>query len=216
MTVSDTGRFSSVARCQWREASSAAGPLTPKWVHSIDPAIRTGLSGAARTISAFRFFPVEPDVELGWRLNFWDAATNKTLAFVGRDKVRDWLDVMYLHERHLNLGALVWAAAAKDPGLTPELILDMAKRFSRFPREERDWARLRISPPADLTILKRNLIEIIADAEKLVAKLPPADMGCFYLDAQGRPVCPDPAAPEFPQLTRHFGSVRGAWPRIAD
>jgi hypothetical protein len=24
--------------------------------------------------SAFRFFPVEPDPELGWRLNFWDVA----------------------------------------------------------------------------------------------------------------------------------------------
>lgn len=27
--------------------------------------------------SAFRFFPVERDLELGWRLNFWDAATNR-------------------------------------------------------------------------------------------------------------------------------------------
>ena len=72
--------------------------------------------------SAFRFFPVEPDVELGWRLNFWDVAANKVLALVGREKVRDWLDVMYLHKRHLHLGPLVWAAAAKDPGLTPELV----------------------------------------------------------------------------------------------
>jgi len=33
-----------------------------------------------------------------------------------------------LHERHLCFGALVWAAAGKDPGLTPELILDWTKR----------------------------------------------------------------------------------------
>jgi|GEM_PF-3523328 hypothetical protein len=32
--------------------------------------------------AAFRFFPVEPDLELGWRLHFWDAATNKVLAML--------------------------------------------------------------------------------------------------------------------------------------
>jgi hypothetical protein len=41
--------------------------------------------------SAFRFFPVEPDAELGYRLNFWDAATNKLLALAGRNEVRDYL-----------------------------------------------------------------------------------------------------------------------------
>jgi hypothetical protein len=47
--------------------------------------------------SSFRFFPVEPDPALGWRLNFWDAATNKTLALFGRHEFRDYLDVLYLH-----------------------------------------------------------------------------------------------------------------------
>jgi hypothetical protein len=56
--------------------------------------------------SAFRFFPVEPDAELGWRLNYWDAATNKVLAFVGREKLRDWADVLHLHRTRLPFGAL--------------------------------------------------------------------------------------------------------------
>jgi hypothetical protein len=59
-------------------------------------------------------------------------------------------------------------------------------------------------------------MEAIADAEALVGKLPPAEMGCFYLDRAGRPVCPDPASPEFPNLTRHFGSIKGALPRIVE
>jgi hypothetical protein len=42
------------------------------------------------------------------------------------------------------------------------------------------------------------------------------EMGCLYLDRTGKPVCPDPAAPDFPKLTRHFGSVKGAWPRIVE
>ncbi|MCX6930772.1 MAG: hypothetical protein NT154_47350 [Verrucomicrobia bacterium] len=41
-------------------------------------------------------------------------------------------------------------------------------------------------------------------------------MGCLYLDRTGKPVCPDPAAPDFPKLTRQFGSVKGAWPRIVE
>jgi hypothetical protein len=41
-------------------------------------------------------------------------------------------------------------------------------------------------------------------------------VGCLYLDHTGKPICPDPAAPDFPKLTRHFGSVKGAWPRIVE
>jgi hypothetical protein len=166
--------------------------------------------------SAFRFFPVEPDAQLGWRLNLWDVATNKVLAFCGREKLRDWLDVIYLHERHLCLGALVWAAAAKDPGLTPEFLLDAAKRFVRFPAEPRQWDALKVAPPSDLGKFKQQFLASVNEAAALVGKLPPLEMGCLYLDAAGKPVCPDPASPEFPRLTRHFGSLKGAWPRIAE
>ena len=37
--------------------------------------------------------------------------------------------------------------------------------------------------------------------------------GVLLLQASARP---DPAAPEFPHLTRHYGSVKGAWPRIVE
>jgi len=165
--------------------------------------------------SAFRFFPVEEDVELGWRLNFWDVATNKVLALVGRDKLRDWIDVLYLHKNHLHLGALAWAAAAKDPGLTPEMILDSARRFGRFPASSAEWMALGLSPPDDLTALKKEFLEMTWDAQRLVEKLPASEMGCLYLDPSRHPVCPDPNAAEFGKLTRHFGSIKGAWPRIA-
>lgn len=164
--------------------------------------------------SAFRFFPVEPDPELGWRLNFWDAATNKTLALFGRHEFRDYLDAHYLHAHHLHLGALVWAAAGKDPGLTPELILDWIKRGTFYTPDQIQ----KVNPiePVDLVQLKRRWLQAIAEAESLVAKLPLKELGCLYLDARGKPVCPDPAAPEFAALTRHYGSVKGAWPRIVE
>lgn len=166
--------------------------------------------------SAFRFFPVEPDPEMGWRLNFWDAATNKILALTDREKVRDWIDTAYLHESHLHLGALAWAAAAKDPGLTPESLLQMAMRFEHFAVTERRWQASHISTPPNLEQFRRGFTAAIRDALRLVQSLPPAEMGCLYLDASGKPVCPDPASPDFPKLTRHYGCMKGAWPRIVE
>jgi hypothetical protein len=164
--------------------------------------------------SAFRFFPVEPDLELGWRLNFWDAATNKVLAMAGRQKLRDYLDCLYLHERHLRLGALVWAAAGKDPGLTPEFILDWALRGNRF--YEEDLADIRVGKPIDLVASKAEWFSAVDEARGLVGRLPANELGCFYLNAAGQPVCPDPGSPDFPKLTRHYGSLKGAWPRIVE
>jgi hypothetical protein len=162
--------------------------------------------------SAFRFFPVEPDHELGWRLNFWDAATNKTLALFGRHEFRDYLDVQYLHAKHLHLGALAWAAAGKDPGLTPELILDWIKRSTFYTPDQ--VQKVNPTEPVDLVAMKRRWLEAIAESELLVARLPLNELGCLYLNPQGKPVCPDPASPEFAKLTRHYGSIKGAWPRI--
>jgi hypothetical protein len=164
--------------------------------------------------SAFRFFPVEPDLDLGWRLSFWDVATNKILALFGRAEARDFLDCLYLHERHLPLGALAWAAAGKDPGATPELIIDWARRGTKYRPE--DLADLRLSKPVDLRALKPIWLRACAEAEALFEQLPPAEMGCLYLNAQGQPICPHPASPNFAKLTRHFGSLKGAWPRIAE
>ena len=164
--------------------------------------------------SAFRFFPVEPDLELGWRLNFWDAATNKVLALVGRQKIRDYLDCLYLHEHRLHIGALAWAAAAKDPGFSPELIIDWAARGNRFHPE--DLAEVRLGTPVDLRAAKRTWLVALEEARTLIGKLPAQDADCFFLNAHGQPVCPNPDAPEFATLTRHFGSVKGAWPRIVE
>lgn len=164
--------------------------------------------------AAFRFFPIEADPDLGWRLNFWDGATNKILALAGRQKLRDFLDCLYLHRRHLHLGALVWAAAGKDPGLTPEFILDWALRGNRFYPE--DLAEVRLEQPIDLVQTKQEWFEAVEQARDLVARLPAQELGCFYLDANGHPVCPDPDRAEFRGLRRHFGRLRSPLPRIAE
>jgi hypothetical protein len=164
--------------------------------------------------SAFRFFPVEPDPELGWRLNFWDVAVNKVLAFAGRPEIRDWIDVLYLHKRHLHLGALAWAGTGKDPGLSPEAIIRWGSRQALYRPE--DLADLTLVEPVTLPQLKERWLEASTAALKLISRLPLDEVGCLYLDVAGNPVCPDPAAPDFRKLARHFGSVKGAWPRIVE
>lgn len=164
--------------------------------------------------SAFRFFPVEPDTQLGWRLNFWDAATNKLLAFAARMKLRDYLDVMFLHEQHLHLGALAWAAAGKDPGLSAEWIIDWGGRQARL--QGQDAGQLQLTQPPDLHELRLRWAKAAEEALALIEKLPVSERGCFYLDAKNHPVVPDPAASGFAKLMRHFGSIKGAWPRVAD
>ena len=162
--------------------------------------------------SAFRFFPIERDELAGWRLNDYDAATNKMLALMARSEPRDYLDVLFFHQNRLSLGALCWAAAGKDPGVNPFMILQESQRNVHFRPEQ--FRGVRAAAPLDLQTWKRIWIEASRGAEKLLEELPAAEVGCLYLDTQNRPVTPDRASPAFPGLRRHFGSVRGAWPVV--
>lgn len=164
--------------------------------------------------SAFRFFPVERDELSGWRLNVYDAATNKMLALMARSEPRDYLDILFFHQNHLSMGALCWAAAGKDPGVNPFMILQESKRNVHFRPEQ--FRELRVATPLDLQAWKKIWMEGTRQAEQLLERLPAEEVGCLYLDAQNRPVTPDPASPEFSQWRRHYGSVRGAWPVIRE
>ena len=163
--------------------------------------------------SAFRFFPVEKDPDLGFRLHAADAAANKVLALAGRSEVRDFVDVIHLHETYLPLGALVWAACGKDAGFTPDLLLEQVARHSAYTQADLD--RLQLREPLDCKVLKRLWLGMLDGARKLVTSLPPDEIGCLYLTQAQVPVEPDPDSRDFPQLTRHHGSVGGAWPVVA-
>lgn len=164
--------------------------------------------------SAFRFFPVQPDAELGYVLNFWDAATNKVLALAGRGELRDYLDVLHLHRQHLGLGTLVWAACGKDIGYTPQFLIEEAQRLAHYPVSL--LAKLELREAVDLVECKKQWLAAVGAARALFDQLPAEEIGCLYLDAAGKPVTPDPGSAEFPALRRHFGSVRGAWPVIRE
>lgn len=162
--------------------------------------------------SAFRFFPVEPDSDCGYRLHIADASTNKILALAGRQEIRDFVDVLHLDQTYLSLGALTWAACGKDPGFTPEFLLDQLNRHSGYAQADLD--RLNLTAPMDIKKLKVRWLNSMETARRLVESLPPEEIGCLYTGDAGCPVVPDPASPVFRILRRHFGSIKGAWPIV--
>lgn len=179
------------------EVTRADGSVKLEWVHD----------------SAFRFFPVEPDAELGYRLHRFDAATNKLLALAARSEPRDFVDAIHLDATYVSLGALAWAAADKDQGLNPRLILDLADRFARYRQSDID--ALHLVAPLSLPELKHQWSMALERGRKLVETLPAEEVGCAYLEPNLRePATPDPANSAFAALIRHRGTVGGAWPQI--
>lgn len=165
--------------------------------------------------SSFRFFPVIADELTGYELHWADAATNKALAAARREKTRDAYDLLHWDHRPLSLGALIWAAAAKDAGMSPLMILGDIRRNARISPDE--LKMLQISGPFDPMEAAARFRDACRDAQILIDRLTKegAPTECLFLDAQGDPINPDPDNPE--SLSRpHTASKGGCWPSFPD
>ena len=160
--------------------------------------------------SAFRFFPIERDPRLGWRLHLFDIATNKALALSARTETRDYVDIVELH-RTYPLPAICWAACGKDPGFSPLSLLKMMKRFARVDPAKLEEIQARALDPK---ILKMAWIEMSDEAEAKMIRLadeqPDLPIGVAFVDANGRPGWIGDDA----SLRLHAPSVRGCWPVV--
>lgn len=167
--------------------------------------------------SAFRFFPLVEHEELGLTLHPFDLATNKVLALVGRLEVRDWVDVIACDERVQALGYLAWAACGKDPGFTPQGILDQARRSSRYSEEELAALAFEGTPPTTAD-LSRQWHQAVTAALAVVGGLPPADVGRAVLTTDGGLFKGDLAALgralADERLLFHTGRIGGALPQV--
>lgn len=135
------------------------------------------------------------------------------LAMAGRVEVRDFVDVLHLDAEYLSLGALAWAGCGKDPGFTPDFLLDHAAAHTAY--RPADLARLHLRVPLELPTMKRQWLQALDRARALVNRLPDQDIGCLYVDEAGSPTNPDPSSDRFQTLERHLGSVGGAWPTVS-
>ena len=166
--------------------------------------------------SAWRFMPLVRDPLGGLLLHPVDLAVNKVLALAGRDEPRDFVDVLFVHERTLPLAALCWAAVGKDPGLTPLSLLELLKRRGRYRPE--DFTRLHLAAAFDLPAARAAWVVALADAEAFVRQRPPGEYGCLYYSAaQQRFVQPESDRSLDDQgMVPHFGTPGGVLPRMAD
>jgi hypothetical protein len=166
--------------------------------------------------SAWRFMPLVRDPLGGLLLDPVDLAINKVLALAGRDEPRDFIDILFVHERVLPLAGLCWAGVGKDPGLTPLSLLELLKRRGRYRPE--DFARLRLVGPFDLPRGKQTWLAALAEAETFVRRRPPDEYGCLYYAVQReRFVLPRGDASLADQgIVPHYGAPGGVLPRVAD
>lgn len=163
--------------------------------------------------SAWRFMPLVHEPLGGWLLHPVDLAINKVLALVGRDEPRDFVDVLFVHDRILPLGALCWAAVGKDPGLTPLSLLELLKRAGRYRPEE--FARLDLRVPFDVSTARESWRTAIEAAENFAISRPPDELGCLYwLPDATRFIMPMTGSAEAAKAVPHFGSPGGVLPRV--
>ena len=156
--------------------------------------------------SAWRFFPIEPDELLGWRLHRFDALTNKALAMAGRAETRDLVDIVSNAEKY-PLPAVIWAACAKDPGYNPMLLLNQMRRNSRVnPAELREMGA-RFEPVE----LKTHWLDLAEVAGKEIERAAMAQInpGMAFVNEQGEIGWFD-----LPGFKPHQASLGGAFPRL--
>jgi hypothetical protein len=161
--------------------------------------------------SDFRFYPAEPDDLFGYTLHVVDIATNKALAAAGRQVPRDALDLLYIHEQHLPLGAVIWAAVGKDPGYSPESLIAEIRRNARYRADE--YEALLMTEPVDAGAVARRLRAALDAAEEFARAMPAGKEGLLFLE-DGKPVQPDPRRVE--NYTELAGKRHGVWPGSSD
>ena len=166
--------------------------------------------------SAWRFMPPIRDATGGFVLHDIDLAVNKTLVLAGRDEPRDFIDILFVHERVLPLSGLTWAAVGKDPGFTPLSLVEFLRRRGRHRPEE--VARLHMAVPFDPVVSKKLWLDALDDAEAFARSGPTEEVGCLYYSREldGFTV-PDRDRDLASQgLVQHFGAPGGVLPRVLD
>lgn len=163
--------------------------------------------------TSWRFLPVIRSEVFGYQLHPIDLAINKVLALAGRDEPRDVLDTLHCHAHVLTLGALVWAAPAKDPGFSPTSLLELIRRRGRIRAD--DLLRLHLSEPIDPGGVKADWLGALDAAEAFVLRRPPAQAGCLYY-AVDEDRFVDPDATSAGRIVPHFGGPGGVLPRVLE
>lgn len=161
--------------------------------------------------SAWRFMPTVALEGIGHVLHPVDLAINKVLALSGRDEARDWVDILYLDKHYVPLGTLVWAASGKDPGLNPEMLLELLQRKGKI--QQRDLDRLSFASKVSLNELQSQWSNSLTETRSFIHTRPASESGHLYL----KPGCGTFFSPrEGDDYQLHAPQAGGVLPRFGD
>lgn len=137
--------------------------------------------------SGYNFYKPVPDPDFGWRLHFADLAVNKVLAAASRQQPRDFVDLYLVNKFVLPLWHAAWAAAGKDAEMTPEKAIERIRYHSQYAPDE----ILNSVFMADGVKLPDMIAEVrsaLDEAEFIIKRLPPLNVGKLLVDDKGRPL----------------------------
>ena len=157
-------------------------------------------------IDAWRFFPIEAEDVLGWRLHPFDALTNKAFALADRVETRDLIDLVS-HAAEYPLERIIWGAVGKDTSWNPHSLLRRMCRNALVRSDQLPLLATHFTAPE----LKERWLEISDHAEVRIdeATRAGADPGLAFVTTDGRVSWhDDPAAKPLAPVAGHI------WPRI--
>lgn len=161
--------------------------------------------------SAWRFFPIQQDPQLSFRLHLFDMAVNKALALSARSETRDYIDILELSKK-FSLETITWAACGKDEGFSPLFLLKMMLRFAKIVPDTLKNIAARDLDPIQM---KKDWIHFCDQAEAEMTHLadeqPDIPIGVVFLDENNQIDWPR----RNPKVTAHRPCLRGSWPTIA-
>jgi hypothetical protein len=116
------------------------------------------------------------------------------------------VDLLTIHDRILPLGAVIWAAAGKALGFTPEGMINEIRRMANY--TDADFRRLASEPPVDPAATMTRLREVLNEAEAFVLRMPTDKLGLLFIQGS-KVVQPDPE--HLDSYETHAGQRRGHW-----
>jgi len=157
--------------------------------------------------SAWRFFPIQQDPVLHWKLHPFDALTNKALAMAARAEARDLVDLVNHASATIPLHTIVWAACAKDAGFTPLSLLEWMRRNARIDAPVLKEMGVLVAP----TELKNRRLELAALTEARISEAAHAGIepGVVFIR-------PDSTISWYTEsgAVAHHAKLGGAFPKI--
>lgn len=148
------------------------------WIHGHTPTKIQWVEAGAHN-----FFAPVPDSDFGWRLHMADLCVNKVLAAGGRRRVRDYVDLVLIHEHIMPLWHAAWAAPGKDSRWSPKSLIEKIAMTNRFQQDELEDDVL-----STIALSAGHVGQIVGDAieeaRNIMDRLPDSAAGHLFIDEQ--------------------------------